>query len=310
MIRLRRSAFCACFLAFSLAASAAPVPALAYISPHSARYAEYLRVKGKAAASAAAKPAATTAPAPAQSAAPDAVFAQENQIVSMVQRAAPAVASVVISKDLPVLEQYYDNVPLDTNGFSIRIPHTRQSGTESQVVGAGSAFFVTADGLLITNNHVVQDEQASYTVLTNDGSRLKADVVLRDPASDVALLKVRGSGFAVLPLAANDNVHLAQLAIAIGNALGEFSNTVSIGVVSGLQRSIQAGGLVGGGSETLQQIIQTDAAINEGNSGGPLLNSHGEVIGMNVALASGAQNIGFALPTRILRGVLQKYKGE
>jgi S1-C subfamily serine protease len=300
-----RRAFASLSLTAIAAFTALPPSAFAYISPHSSRLAQYQRVHGT---SSRARASITSASAIQSSAS---AFAQEDQIVSVVTQAAPAVASVIISKDLPVLEQYYEQVPLDSNSnFQVRIPRTRQNGTENQVVGAGSAFFISSDGLLITNNHVVEDEQASYTVLTNDGSRLKADVVLRDAANDVALLRVQGGKFATLTLAASDDVHLAQIAIAIGNSLGEFRNTVSLGVVSGLRRSIQAGGLQGGGSETLSQIIQTDAAINEGNSGGPLLNSHGLVIGMNVALATGAQNIGFALPVSVLRQTLAKYRGQ
>ncbi len=155
---------------------------------------------------------------------------------------------------------------------------------------------------------MVQDADADYTVLLNDGRTLPATVVGRDPVNDIALLKVQGSGFTPLTIAPDDDLHLGQTAIAIGNALGEFRNTVSVGVVSGLQRSIMAGGLVSGGFEQLDQIIQTDAAINTGNSGGPLLNSRGQVIGMNTAVASGGNSIGFALPAKELRRVYESYR--
>ena len=231
---------------------------------------------------------------------------QEAAVVAAVKRAEPAVVSVIISKDLPVLERYTERVPFG-NGFNIQLPRVRQNGTERREVGGGTAFFVSEDGILMTNKHVVSDEKAAYTVLLNDGRRLDATVITRDPVGDVALLKVDGGGFPALTLAPSDEILLGQTVIAIGNALAEFRNTVSIGVVSGLQRSIIAGGLSGGATERLDSIIQTDAAINEGNSGGPLLNSRGEVIGMNTAVATGAQNIGFALPVPDLRRVLKSY---
>jgi serine protease Do len=117
-----------------------------------------------------------------------------------------------------------------------------------------------------------------------------------DPVLDIAIIKVEGADFAPLAFGDSDRVEVGQTAIAIGNALGEFRNTVSVGVISGLSRSIVAGDPGGGRSEALDEVIQTDAAINRGNSGGPLLNLNGEVIGVNVAVAAGSENIGFALP--------------
>lgn len=247
------------------------------------------------------------------------VVSQEDAVVSTVKRAEPAVVSVIITKNLPKME--LDNgqsIPLGNDfpfpndpffrQFRIQIPQYRQNGTQQQEVGGGTAFFVSNDGLLMTNKHVVADTQAQYTVLLNDGRKVTATVAGRDPIDDIALLKIDGSNYPSLAIAADDTLNLGQTAIAIGNSLGEFRNTVSVGVVSGLQRSITAGDTAGGGQENLNQIIQTDAAINEGNSGGPLLNSQGDVIGMNTAVASNGQNIGFALPAKELRRVLQSYQ--
>jgi serine protease Do len=214
--------------------------------------------------------------------------------------------SVIITKDLPKMEQGTRRVPFG-RGF-IELPEMLQNGTEQREVGGGTAFFVSADGILMTNKHVVTDEHAAYSVLLNDGRTLPATVIGRDAVNDIALLKVEGGGFAPLAIAPDDEIHLGQTAIAIGNALGEFRNTVSVGVVSGLQRSIIAGGLGMGRSEQLDQIIQTDAAINSGNSGGPLLNSRGQVIGMNTAVASMGNGIGFALPAKELRRVHESYR--
>jgi serine protease Do len=148
--------------------------------------------------------------------------------------------------------------------------------------------------MILTNKHVVSDATASYSVMTNDGKKYEAKVLARDGVQDLAVLKIAASGLSVAPLGNSDTVRLGQTAITIGNALSEFRNTVSVGVVSGLARNVTAGS--GGFSEELEGVIQTDAAINPGNSGGPLINLKGEVIGINTAIVSGAQNIGFALP--------------
>ncbi|MDD4319328.1 MAG: trypsin-like peptidase domain-containing protein [Candidatus Peribacteraceae bacterium] len=230
----------------------------------------------------------------------------EDQIVRVIREAQPSVASVIITEELPVIEREMETLPFGDGAF--RIPRFVQRGTREVEVGGGTAFFVTADGLLLTNKHVVQDAQASYTVLLNDGRKLEAKVAGVDPTNDIALLRVEGGGFQPLSVAPSDELFLGQTAIAIGNALGEFRNTVSVGVVSGLSRSITAGSIGGGLTERLEEIIQTDAAINQGNSGGPLLNARGEVIGMNTAVAAGAQNVGFAIPAPELRRVLQSFQ--
>src|SRR3989338_5376775 len=132
-------------------------------------------------------------------------------------------------------------------------------------------------------------------VLMNDGSKKPARVLARDQFQDIAIIKIEGTNFPTVKFGDSSGVKIGQTVIAIGNALGEFRNTVSVGVVSGLQRSIEANGGATG-PETLQELIQIDAAINPGNSGGPLLNIYGEVIGINTAIARGAENIGFAIP--------------
>lgn len=232
-------------------------------------------------------------------------------IVAAVKRAEPAVVSVIVSKDLPVLEQYYES-PFgeDFPGFpfDIQIPKVREKGTEHREVGGGTAFFVGKDGLLMTNRHVVIDEEADYTVLLNDGQKLDAKVVARDSGNDIALLKVEGENFPALSFAEGESPRLGQTVIAIGNALGEFRNTVSRGVISGLSRTITATSGGGQDAERLDSIIQTDAAINRGNSGGPLLNSRGEIIGMNTAVASAGQNIGFAIPFPDLKRAFESFE--
>jgi len=232
----------------------------------------------------------------------------EQAIIDAVKKVSPAVVSIVISKNLPVYEQQWVNPFGDF--FDLQIPQQVQKGTQYQEVGAGSGFIVSEDGLILTNKHVVLDEKADYTILTNDGRKYKAKVLAKDPVQDLAVIKIsRPSGtpsddgaiFKTVILGDSSGIQIGQTAIAIGNALGQFSNTVSVGVVSGLQRTISASDQAGSFFETLEGIIQTDAAINSGNSGGPLLNLKGEVIGINTATAQGAQSIGFAIPINMAK---------
>ncbi|HOX29993.1 MAG TPA: trypsin-like peptidase domain-containing protein [Candidatus Paceibacterota bacterium] len=224
---------------------------------------------------------------------------QEETIVGVVRDYSPAVVSIIISKDVPVIEKYYISPFEGFEGFPrMEIPQYRQKGTELQQVGGGSGFIVASDGMIVTNRHVVSDDEAEYTVYTQDGKKYPARVLAKDSIQDIAVLKIEGTEpFSTVKLGDSNNIQIGQTVIAIGNALGEFNNTVSVGVISGLSRTITAGG--GGTTETLENIIQTDAAINSGNSGGPLFNLKGEVIGVNTAMAGNAQNIGFAIPVNV-----------
>ncbi|MBU0624729.1 trypsin-like peptidase domain-containing protein, partial [Patescibacteria group bacterium] len=229
---------------------------------------------------------------------------EEDQRIKAVGQAMSAVVSVVITKDMPVFEQYYSN-PFGNDDFfrqffgelNFGVPQLRQNGTERREIGAGTGFFVSADGLIVTNKHVVLDEEAEYTIITTDGEKFSAKVLGRDPANDLAVLKIDVEVGIELPYIsfAVAEPRVGQSVIAIGYALGEFTNSASVGIVSGLSRDITAGDSQGN-SEQLYGVIQTDAAINPGNSGGPLLNLDGEAIGVNVAVNQGAQGIGFALP--------------
>jgi len=242
---------------------------------------------------------------------------QEEVIIDAVKTFSPAVVSIVITKEVPIIEQYYYN-PFPEFGQEFQIPGYRQQGTQKQEVGGGTGFIVSEDGMILTNKHVVLDTEAEYSVLTNDGKNYPAKVLARDPVQDLAVIKidqekaVNSQGnfsltkFPVVKLGDSDTLQIGQTVIAIGNALGEFRNTVSVGVVSGLGRSITASG--GGLSETIEDVIQTDAAINQGNSGGPLLNLRGEVIGINTAIVQGAQNIGFAIPINKAKRDIEQIK--
>lgn len=226
----------------------------------------------------------------------------EDAVIRAVDRVSPSVVAITVSKNVPIIGNCKSS-SLGTlpqgfedffgGSFEITIPCSTGK-TQKQDVGGGSGFIVSSDGMILTNKHVVSDESASYTVLTNDGKKYDAKVLARDNIQDLAVLKIVATNLPVAPLGNSDTIRLAQTAITIGNALSEFRNTVSVGVVSGLARNVTAGS--GGFSEELEGVIQTDAAINPGNSGGPLINLKGEVIGINTAIVSGAQNIGFALP--------------
>ncbi|MEK7480600.1 MAG: trypsin-like peptidase domain-containing protein [Patescibacteria group bacterium] len=239
------------------------------------------------------------------------IFSEESAITDVVDKVNPAVVSIVVTKDVPVVEQYFENFdPFEEffrdpfgGGFNFQVPRTREKGTEKREVGGGSGFFVSKDGLVVTNRHVVSDTKAEYTVFTNDGKKYEAEVLARDPILDIAILKSGAKNTPYLTFGDSEKVKLGQTVIAIGNALGEFRNSVSVGVVSGLSRSVVAGDDFGN-SELLEQVIQTDAAINPGNSGGPLLDVKGNVIGVNVAVSRGAENIGFALPANLVKSTV------
>jgi len=232
---------------------------------------------------------------------------EEAAVIKAVENNTKAVVSIVISEDVPIIERYYikqnpfegfsDPYGLfDPNAFGFEVPQYRQKGTEKQQVGAGTGFIIRSDGLIATNKHVVAREEAEYTVFMHDGSKHEAKVLARDPVNDLAFLKIEATDLPIITLGDSDNLKVGQTTIAIGYALGKFDNSVTKGVISGLGRSIVASSGYGASSERLDDIIQTDAAINQGNSGGPLLNSAGEVIGVNVAIVQGSQNIGFAIP--------------
>jgi len=236
----------------------------------------------------------------------------EAQVINAVKAVSPAVVAITVSKNVPIIEQCpfnpFPDLPPEFQQFfgqNLQFYRPCQKGTKLQEVGGGSGFIISQDGLIITNKHVVQDETAQYTVFTNDGKKYSAEVLARDPNIDIAVIKIDALGLPTVKLGDSDSIQVGQTAIAIGNALGEFRNTVNVGVVSGLSRDITASG--GGLTETIYNVIQTDASINRGNSGGPLLNLKGKVIGINTAIAQNAQSIGFAIPVNQVRGIISAF---
>lgn len=252
----------------------------------------------------------------------EAYTAHEQMVISTVEKSSPAVVSIIITKDIPVLERFnsqpfdiFSNDPFFRQFFlnnGIQLPQLekeqksepKEQKTVRKEIGGGSGFIVSSDGMIVTNKHVAKDKDASYTVMLNDGRKFDAKIVDQSPDEDIAILKVDGRDLPTLTLGNSDKLKLGQSVIAIGNALGEFRNTVSVGVISGKLRTLTASS--GGGVEKLEGVLQTDAAINPGNSGGPLLNLRGEVIGINVAVAQGAQNIGFSIPSNKVKKIVKQ----
>lgn len=208
------------------------------------------------------------------------VLEESSAITDSVKKVSPAVVSIYISKNV-------------TNLF----------GQTFEEQGGGTGFIITNDGMIATNKHVASDVDASYTVFTADGKEYSAKVLDQDPSNDFAVLKIDATGLPTVELGDSDSLQAGQWVVAIGNALGEFSNSVTAGVVSGLNRNITAGG--GGQTESLDNLIQTDAAINSGNSGGPLINLAGQVIGINTATATSGQSVGFAIPINVAKKAIQ-----
>ncbi|MCX6715996.1 MAG: trypsin-like peptidase domain-containing protein [Candidatus Taylorbacteria bacterium] len=236
--------------------------------------------------------------------APTQRLSQDDILTATVAKATPAVVSVIVSKDIPQVEIQYVN-PFADRDIGIRIPVYKQVGTKKTNVGGGTGFIIRSDGYIVTNKHVVADTNAEYVVLLSTGVQKTAQVFYRDSAKDLAILKITGTSYPTIPLGNSQNIKLGQTVAAIGNALGEYNNSVSVGIISGLNRTIQAAD-ANGNVETLSGVIQTDTAINKGNSGGPLLDLEGKVIGVNVAVQQGANSISFAIPVNSLRTLLDQ----
>lgn len=175
----------------------------------------------------------------------------------------------------------------------------------SSSVSAGTGMIITSDGYILTNKHVV-DGARSITIITdNNDTYENVKLVGTDPTNDVAILKVNAKDLPIVTLGDSKTIIIGQQVIAIGNALGQYQNTITSGIISGLGRSLTAYSSDYSMSEELSDMIQTDAAINAGNSGGPLVNAAGEVIGINTAVSSEGSNLGFAIPISSVKGLIK-----
>lgn len=224
------------------------------------------------------------------------VVQEESVVIDVVKAVGPSVVTVSAQTPKRNIIQFSP-----FGGFS----QGTQGGTPQDI---GSGFVVSPDGLIVTNKHVVADTSLSYKVSTSDGKTYDVKEISRDPSNDIAVLKIDATGLKAVEMGDSSNLQVGQFVIAIGTALGEFRNTVTTGVISGLGRGIDAGDNFQGYVERLDNVIQTDAAINPGNSGGPLLSSAGQVIGINVAVAQGANNIGFSIPINTVKDALNQFK--
>ncbi|OQA04251.1 MAG: putative serine protease HhoB precursor [bacterium ADurb.Bin400] len=213
------------------------------------------------------------------------IIEESNAIIEASQKVAPAVVSIRQQKTVQdIFGQTFD------------------------AEGAGTGFIITSDGLILTNAHVVQDDKATYSVVMADGKDYEATVKSVDSYQDIAVLQIDARNLPVVELGDSDQLQVGQWVVAVGNALGKYQNSVTSGVVSGRNRKIQATDAASGSTETLDNLIQTDAAINPGNSGGPLVNLKGQVVGVNTAVATNAQGVGFAIPINEAKSAIESIK--
>ncbi len=232
------------------------------------------------------------------------VESEESVVINDVKSMGPSV--VTIEETSQPQATTYTFGPFQIYG----LPNNQTQNPQPSAIGSG--FIVSSEGLVVTSKHVVADVGAKFDVVTSNNKKYIVKNIYRDPLNDIALLKIdpaENSGESLKAAALGDSSHLqvGQFVVAIGTALGEFRNTVTTGVISGLGRAITAGDNFQGFVENLNNVIQTDAAINPGNSGGPLVNSSGEVIGVNTAIAQNGQNIGFALPINIVKASIDNF---
>jgi serine protease Do len=217
------------------------------------------------------------------------VTTEESAVTSVVDKAAPAVVSIVART-------------VDFDPFSGPVTDQR---------GIGTGFIIDKKGIVLTNSHVVEDTSIQYTVVTKDKKSIAVKDIQRDPVNDLAILTLEtNEDLPTVPLGDSNSLKIGQSVVAIGNALGRFDNTVTVGVVSGIGRGITASGAFGTDPSTIDNVIQTDAALNPGNSGGPLLDLGGNVIGVNFATTAGAENIGFVIPINTAKPVIDGFRKE
>ncbi len=234
------------------------------------------------------------------------IVSEESVTINVVKQVGPSV--VTVSEQAPAQNSQFLS-PFSTFDTPNQLPTQPQ-----QAVSIGSGFVVGADGYIVTSKHVVADSGAGvkYQIITSNDKKYNVKNVYRDPLNDIAILKVdplENPGEVLKPAVLGDSskLQVGQFAVAIGTALGEFKNTVTTGVISGLGRGITAGDQFQGLVEKLDNVIQTDAAINPGNSGGPLVSSDSQVIGINTAVSINGQNIGFALPINVVKDSLKNF---
>jgi S1-C subfamily serine protease len=222
---------------------------------------------------------------------------------TVVSNALPGVVSIIISQDEPGFQVTYER-PFPNSRFEIPVFEPSQTGQLTEV-GAGSGFIISSSGYVITNKHVTFDPTATYTVLLSNGVQEQGTIVYEDPDNDLAILKIPGGNYSALPLGDSSSLKIGEQVIAIGDAYGQYPNTVSLGQINDLGVSIQANDPETGTPEILNNLIDDSAQIYPGNSGGPLLDYYGNVIGIDVATASGGSTAeSFAIPINDAKAVI------
>jgi len=220
---------------------------------------------------------------------------EQSATIRSIQKNIPAVVSIIV---------------YEKRKKSITNPNTgeKEFKTRKKEKQKGTGFLISADGFIITNKHVVNsipEEMSEFRIILNSGQQYFADLIDTDPLNDIAVLKIYGQNLPYVELGNSDNLQVGNTVIAIGNALGMYQNSATKGIVSGLGRSIEATDQIKGEVDTIDNAIQTDAEINVGNSGGPLINLNGKVIGINVATNRLGRSIGFAIPINDAKTVIK-----
>jgi len=229
---------------------------------------------------------------------------EKSPFVEIAKKVCPAVITIVISKYLPKIEGFYF---LPFGEEPMFLPKVGRK-TEKTKIGGGSGFIVSPDGLILTCAHVVSDPSAEYTIIFSPEKKYKAKILEREPLLDIAVLKIEDKNLPYLEMGDSSKIEIGEQVLAVGNPLGEFEDTISAGIISGLSRKITAYGNIPFKGMSLRGLIQTDAAINPGNSGGPLVNMEAKAIGINTAMVMGAENLGFAIPINYAKDVLEEIK--
>jgi len=246
----------------------------------------------------------------------------QTNTVKIVKKIMPAVVSIVVSENINNLSK---EILTATTKKKLKKISDRRGNIE---IGGGSGFIIDKNGIIITSKHIISDPEADYAIITSDNKKHKAKIIYIAPHNDIAILKIQTSylcqacpsgrqGFGrqakskipkPVKLGDSDKIQLGENVLAFGSPLGQFPNTVSEGIVSGLHRKITAKTDLKSNNDTLKELIQTDAAINPGNSGGPLINMEGEAIGINTIAVANAENIGLAIPINEIKEILKLKK--
>ena len=218
--------------------------------------------------------------------------------------------NILVTDDEKVIIDVVDNAKDSVVSIAVsEVSFSVDEGVIDNTANIGTGFIVDEGGLIITNQHVVSDTEADYKVITSSGDEYDVVKIVRDDINDIALLKIDATDLVPVTLGDSDTIVVGQTVIAIGTPLGDYAGTVTTGIISGLERSVTTGAAwFGQTTKDYENVIQTDAAVNPGNSGGPLLNTSGEVIGINFATTTNADNISFALPVNVVKDRVEEYR--